>query len=121
MNDMIVRAKAALLTYECVPERHWWRVVEVAKQTVVFQAKTWTLAKEECDVRNVRAVLKALHEPTEDMIIAGAMGIMNERLAQSGVPALDSLDILRPKVKEELMADMKASWQRTMEFLLSLI
>jgi hypothetical protein len=61
--------------------------------------------------RYAAGVLGELREAPPQVIEAGAIGIMNERLAQKGMPPLENLDMLYPHVLLEMLADAKASWQ----------
>jgi hypothetical protein len=47
--------------------------------------------------------------PSKEQIEAGALAIMNERLAQNGVPPLTNLDMLYPQVLLEITADSEAA------------
>jgi hypothetical protein len=49
------------------------------------------------------------------MILAGALGIMNARLGQKGIPPLPDLDMLYPQVLLEVIADAKAAWKGMIE------
>jgi hypothetical protein len=62
-----------------------------------------------------RAAVAELSKPTEAMVTAGALAIMNERLRQKGVPPLPNLDMLYPDVLLEVVADAKAAWQGMIE------
>jgi hypothetical protein len=48
-------------------------------------------------------------KPSKEQIEAGAIAIMNERLAQKGVPPLTNLDKLYPQVLLEVTADSEAA------------
>lgn len=72
MNEMLDRAIAALRSFECVAERQYWRVRDVREQMpykVVFTCIDLAEAQAECDRLNARAVLVAIREPLEWMIL----------------------------------------------------
>lgn len=62
-----------------------------------------------------KPAIAAIREPTEEMVNAGALGIMNERLRQKGVAPLPNLDMLYPDVLLEVVADAKAAWEAMIE------
>lgn len=59
----------------------------------------------------VEAAIAAMRDPPQAVVEAGAIGIMNERLAQRGIPPLANLDMLNPDVLLEVIADAKAAWE----------